>query len=177
MTLQAVREQPIAAERIEGVRAGWIVGRSNPPGGLLVDYPGSHGGPQRAESLVNLEGTALTQAIENRTKVLLAFLDGDATQPVVLGILQPPAETRTAPPASPPDEVVVRLPEGAKENQQEAQIDGRRVVLEGHEQIVLRCGAASIELRRDGKLIIRGAHVITHAEGVNRIRGGSVQIN
>ena len=37
--------------------------------------------------------------------------------------------------------------------------------------------AASITLRRNGRLVVRGAYVETRAEGVNRIKGGSVKIN
>jgi len=59
----------------------------------------------------------------------------------------------------------------------EVQVDGRRVVLQGDDEVVLRCGKASITLRRNGKIVIRGAYLVSRAEGTNRIRGGSVQIN
>jgi len=51
------------------------------------------------------------------------------------------------------------------------------VVLEAEQEVVLRCGDASITLRRDGKVVLRGAYVETRAKGLNRIRGGSVKIN
>lgn len=57
------------------------------------------------------------------------------------------------------------------------EVDGQRVEIEGHDEIVLRCGQASITLRRNGRLIIRGTYVETRSKGVNRIKGGSVQIN
>jgi len=56
-------------------------------------------------------------------------------------------------------------------------VDGKRVVLEGDQEVVLRCGDASITLRRDGKIVLRGAYIETTATGLNRIRGGSVKIN
>ncbi len=59
----------------------------------------------------------------------------------------------------------------------EAHVDGQRVVIEGRDEVVLRCGQASITLRRNGKVVIRGVYVETHAAGVNRIKGGSVQVN
>jgi hypothetical protein len=51
------------------------------------------------------------------------------------------------------------------------------VVLKGHEEIVLQCGRASITLHRDGKIVLRGKDILTVASGVQRIKGGKVQIN
>ncbi len=59
----------------------------------------------------------------------------------------------------------------------EASVDGRRVRLTAQDEIVLECGAASITLRRNGRVIIRGTYVETQSEGTNRIKGGQVQIN
>lgn len=59
----------------------------------------------------------------------------------------------------------------------EALVDGKRVVIEAADEIVLQCGKASITLRRNGRVVIRGTYVETRAEGVNRVKGGSVQIN
>ena len=59
----------------------------------------------------------------------------------------------------------------------EADVDGRRVRLTAQDEIVLQCGSASVTLRRNGRVVIRGAYVETHSEGTNRIKGGQVQIN
>ncbi len=59
----------------------------------------------------------------------------------------------------------------------EVVVDGKRTQIEGSDEIVLRCGKASITLRSNGRLIIRGAYVETRASGTNRIKGGSVLIN
>jgi hypothetical protein len=56
-------------------------------------------------------------------------------------------------------------------------VDGRRVEIEAADEIVLRCGQASIVLRRNGRVVIRGTYVETRSRGVNRIKGGSVEIN
>lgn len=56
-------------------------------------------------------------------------------------------------------------------------LDGKRVRIEGADEIVLECGKASITLRRNGKIIIRGAYVETHSEGTNRIKGAQVKLN
>jgi len=126
--------------------------------GPLVDYTGNPAGqPVRARALVQVG----LEAGANR-EVLLAFADGDLGRPIVVGLLQPEA-------AAPAVEV--------QAGPTEALIDGRRVVLEAKDEIVLRCGEASITLRRNGRVVIRGAYVETAAKGVNRVKGGSVKIN
>jgi hypothetical protein len=57
------------------------------------------------------------------------------------------------------------------------EIDGNTIVVSAQETLTLRCGEASITLSRDGKIVIRGMHVVSHAAGANCIRGGSVQLN
>lgn|GEM_PF-553735 len=56
-------------------------------------------------------------------------------------------------------------------------IDGQRVNITGQEEIILQCGEASITLRKDGKIVIRGKSLLNRASGVNRIMGASVQVN
>jgi uncharacterized protein (DUF2345 family) len=56
-------------------------------------------------------------------------------------------------------------------------VDGESVVIEAREQVVLRCGRASITLTKAGKILIQGEYVSSRSAGVNRIKGGSVQIN
>jgi hypothetical protein len=87
--------------------------------------------------------------------VVLAFEEGDPTKAVILGIVQDPA----SPPA-------VR-----------AQVDGESILVDGRKDVVLKCGKASITLTRAGKVIIRGSYVSSRSSGINRIKGGSVQIN
>jgi hypothetical protein len=43
--------------------------------------------------------------------------------------------------------------------------------------MVLRCGKASITLTRAGKVLIQGSYVLSRSTGVNRVKGGAVQIN
>ena len=55
--------------------------------------------------------------------------------------------------------------------------DGERLELTAEREIVLRCGQASITLTRAGKVLIRGAYIFSRSTGVNKIKGGSVQLN
>ena len=59
----------------------------------------------------------------------------------------------------------------------ETRLRDRRVVVEAGEELTLQCGEASIRITRDGKVVVRGEHVLTRARGTNRIKGGSVAIN
>ncbi len=59
----------------------------------------------------------------------------------------------------------------------EADIDGKRVRIVAKDEIVLECGEASITLRRNGRIVIKGTYVETCSEGTNRIKGGQVRIN
>lgn len=56
-------------------------------------------------------------------------------------------------------------------------VDGSRVVIEGKDEVVLKCGEASITLNKNGKISIRGKYLLNRSSGVNRIMGGSVQVN
>lgn len=43
--------------------------------------------------------------------------------------------------------------------------------------LTLQCGASSVDLRADGKVMIRGEDVLVRAKGTQRIRAGTVAIN
>jgi hypothetical protein len=122
----------------------------------LVAYSGSaSAGPVAARS------TAVLGPSDVGRSVVLAFEGNVPGAPIILGVLQPalPANDSVGP--SPID----------------AEIDGQRITLTAAEEIVLRCGQASITLTRAGKVLIRGAYVLSRSSGVNRLKGGSVQIN
>ena len=156
-----------------------VVGRLVPgstPVSPLVDFAGTVTGPVRARTTLVLDGAAIDRAVVTGQGVVLVFENGDPRLPIVTGLIwsgQPP---------TPFQELLVsaRAPADTRRGGRtpvEARLDGERVVLEGKQEIVLKCGEASITLRRDGKMVLRGAYVETYAKGVNRIKGGSVKIN
>lgn len=154
--------------RILAHRVGWIAGIDT--GALLVDFSGNPRGPLRARTTVALAPEAAMQAVALRQEAVLAFDDGDPALPIVVGLVQPPLPTMI-------DLVLNDLAASAAPAPQVAILDGKRVVLEGEDEVVLRCGEASITLRRNGKIVLRGIYVESHAAGTNRIKGGSVRIN
>lgn len=64
---------------------------------------------------------------------------------------------RIAPPANPglPDEITIKA--------------GKSLTIE--------CGEGSITLRGDGKVLIKGKDLVSRAQRMNRIKGGSVALN
>ncbi|WP_342376819.1 DUF6484 domain-containing protein [Myxococcus stipitatus] len=157
----AAEYQPILTPLV-----GWLVGADS-AGAPLVDFEGNPSGPCVARRTVPLEPEHLQHAAQTRQEVLLTFERGNPRLPIITGLLlsdTPSLDAMLEEPTAQPAPV-------------EAHVDGQRVVIEGTDEIVLKCGQASITLRRNGKLIIKGTYVETHSAGVNRIKGGSVQIN
>lgn len=56
-------------------------------------------------------------------------------------------------------------------------LDMERIVLQGHAEVQLRCGAASVTMRADGKVLVLGTELVSKASATHKIRGASVQIN
>ena len=93
--------------------------------------------------------------------VVLLFERADARLPIIVGLIKRP-DGRSL-----PDHV----------GHAEVEADGERLIVSAKEQLVLRCGKASVTLTKAGKVLIQGTYVSTHSSGANRIKGGSVQIN
>ncbi|HYK91730.1 MAG TPA: DUF6484 domain-containing protein [Acidobacteriota bacterium] len=129
----------------------------------LVVFSGTDSeGPVGALSVVTLDRDAVGRS------VALQFEEGDRRKPVILGVIQSPIDA------------VQHLSEeqpGSAPKRVDVELDGDRLVFTADKEIVLRCGKSSITLTRAGKIIIRGAYLLSRSSGVNRIKGGSVQIN
>lgn len=141
----------------------------------LVDYPENPTGqPLVAISTLGITGVHIGR------NVALLFAKGDPQCPVIMGLIHSPlhdlivsydptvhenfTEDQTAPTQS-------------SLNVDDVTIDGKRIVLEGKEEVVIKCGEASITLTKAGKILIRGNYLLNRSSGVNRIMGGSVQVN
>ena len=57
------------------------------------------------------------------------------------------------------------------------EVDTGDLVLEAKHSLTLRVGSGSITIREDGKILIKGKDLVSHAQRLNRIKGGAVQIN
>jgi hypothetical protein len=146
-----------------GLRLGRIVA-VNAQRRVLVEVDGGSGSIV-ARLAISADTARLRRAIRGRQVAVLAFENGDIGFPIVIGLV--------ATAAGKPVEEPSALPAGVIQ----ADIDGRRVRLKAADEIVLECGKASVTLRRNGKVVIRGTHVETNSEGTNRIKGGQVRVN
>jgi len=132
--------------RIPGVVIGKITGAAR-DGRPRVRW---EDGPKRGKAIpfVWMPGAPSWSALKG-SRVLVGFVDGDPSEPILLGLLDAPPE-----------------PEAPK-----------TLRLAGEEEVVLECGKAKISLRSDGKVQILGGYVVSRSTGVNKLKGGSVQIN
>ena len=135
-----------------------------------------------SNSLVAISTMAINQQQSGR-QVALLFAEGDLLKPVIIGLIHNPLyemlesfEFSTEQSQS-AEKDQLRHDESVVPNNNDVRLDGKRVVLEGKEEVVLKCGDASITLTKAGKILIRGKYLLNRSSGVNRIMGGSVQIN
>lgn len=155
-----------------------LVSGLSPTGKALVDFPQNLSG----QPLPAISTTAVNHQHSGR-QVALMFADGDLSQPLIIGFIHSPLqemiESFELSAASQDDEAGMKpaADKSHKNAGQEVIVDGKKIVIEGQEEIVLRCGEASITLTRAGKILIRGKYLLNRSTGVNRILGGSVQVN
>jgi len=166
-----------------------------PPGEIIIGvFTGlnEHGKPLvnfayniETHPIVAISSVALNQKQTDR-QVALMFEEGNIEKPIIMGVIhnqlddilenfeftsQENADEDNSKlrPENELDELTTRT--------DDAYLDGKRVVLEGKEEIVLKCGESSITLTKAGKILIRGKYLLNRSSGVNRIMGGSVQVN
>lgn len=150
--------------RIDGVRVG-TVAAIDENGAVRVEYPGGRFGPTPARLAGGIRSLGAAGGIAPGLRVLLVFEEGDPRRPVVVDTVHDRVEA--------PGPIEMEAPEPLED----VTVDGRRITFDAREEIVLRCGKSSITLTRAGKILIRGAYLLTRSSGVNRIKGASVQIN
>src|SRR4051794_35463143 len=120
--------QPAAAlEPVLARLVGWWAG----PLVVLLDDPTAQ--PRLAKSVVRLGEAETRMAAERNQQALVIFARNEPETPIVVGLVQSP-DVR--------GEVI---------------IDGERLVLRGRREIELQCGKASVILKEDGTVVVKGA--------------------
>lgn len=133
-----------------------------------------------------------TQALSEQhigRQVALMFVNGNIDQPIVIGVIRNSLDVaiesfeinteNLSLNDAPVDED--QLDDSAKgealDEGEEIIVDGKKVVIQAKEELVLKCGSSSITLTKSGKIMLRGKYLVSRSSGVNRILGGSVQVN
>ena len=159
-------------QKNEGVRVGQIVDIDE-NGNILVDYPGNTRGsiPARFTRSVDIESLKLAK--KNSWQIFLVFENNNPKLPIIIDMLSSLidniSDTDTLKKSS---DFTLDV-----EEPKDVTLEGKRLFFDAKEEIVLKCGKSSITLTKVGKVIIRGAYLLNRSSGVNRIKGGSVQIN
>ena len=147
----------VASSPLPMVLTGVLVGIIDDGRTPLVTFAGQPGSAAlRARTVVDLQGQHIGQS------VVLMLEGGDPDRLIVMGVIR---EAQSWPSMA---QVAGQI---------DLEADGTRMIVTAKEQMVLRCGKASITLTKAGKILIEGTYVSTRSAGVNRIRGGSVQVN
>lgn len=98
--------------------------------------------------------------------VLLQFLSGDVTRPVVAGVILAVESS-----------VMTTLSPSARAAPVTLEINGQTLTLSAQQRITLRCGKSSLVMNADGSIEIRGTELLSRASGQNAVRGASVSLN
>lgn len=147
---------PQTAQQV-GVVIGELIGMTNEGRTPLVLYPGQPGTAALfARTVVDLHGAHIGK------KIVIMCEGGDGSKPIVMGVLR---------------EYNEGWPLTEQPGQVEFDADGQRMIVSAKEQVVLKCGKASITLTKAGKVLIQGTYVLSRSSGVNRVKGGSIQLN
>ena len=134
-------------------------------GTVLVEH--SDRGPRSARHVAGLSAAELIARENVGREVLLLFEEGNRDRPIVVAWMVAPGGASVA--------IDARLPE--PEAEREARVDGKRVVIEARQEILLRCGKGYILIREDGRIVIKGTDLLSRSSGINKIKGGAVRIN
>ena len=149
---------------IEGVKSGKIA-TIEKDGVVFIDFSGNRQGPIPARVTSTMVESISSRSDHTDLAVLIAFEENDATRPVIVDVIH----DRIEKPAS-----AISIDRSELDD---VRIDGETVTFSAKKEIVLRCGNSSITLTHAGKVLIRGSYLLNRSSGVNKIKGGSVQIN
>jgi len=131
--------------------------------GRLLFQPEDSTGPPVpvAIGLELSDGTLLKAARQNRRAIVART--GDRTpRRILVGLVRERVSTRAI---------------AARPGTLEVGLDGETLKLTAEHDIELRCGEASITLRRDGKIVLNGTNVLSASRGPNRIKGATIALN
>ena len=154
------------SETISTVKVGKII-RIDENGKVIVDFAGNTRGPLSARFTDTIGHKLMHLIHASAPEVILIFENNDLELPIIIDTISSLLEE-----IAKSEDINLEV-----DKPKEVTVDGERITFDAKEQIVIKCGKSSITLTRAGKILIRGAYLLNSSSGVNRIKGGSVQIN
>jgi hypothetical protein len=156
--LDALLEKPVLSAPVRqlapsGVALGRVLEIAQ-DGRMLLSIPVIDAEPLWAASLCRLSSEQIGQTCA------VQFINGDASQPLIIGVLLTEASSAAA-------SVTVT----------EDDQPPKQLMLEAKERLVLRCGKSFIIMTADGVIDMQGVYLSSRARATHRIRAGSLQAN
>ncbi|KQP13847.1 DUF6484 domain-containing protein [Pseudorhodoferax sp. Leaf265] len=145
-----------AVAALAAVQTGRLGGFDSDDAPLLTCALWPAGELRRAQTIVELHQHWIG------ARVVFVLEEQDLCRPIVLGVVLEPGSRRSC---------------AATSSGLTITADDQRIHLKAAREIVLECGAASITLTRAGKVLVKGAHLVSTSTGSNRIKGAVVDIN
>jgi len=102
-------------------------------------------------------------------EVLLVFDNGDPAKPIIINLMENRLEELVSFEVKPEPE-----DHDASKN---VVVNGKRITIEADDELELKCGKGCITIGKDGRVVVRGTHLVSRSSGVNKIKGGAVRIN
>jgi hypothetical protein len=143
---------------------------------LIVTPYARTGGPEKRRRRIRSPRVGVLASVSEMGELLVDFRGNRTGAPVLA------RRTTAVTAASPGIRVLLMFEDGDPDKPiivgaMDDQILPESVQITASKDLTLSCGDASITLTHAGKVLIRGAYVLSRSSGVNRIKGGSVQIN
>jgi hypothetical protein len=104
---------------------------------------------------------ALVKAARTARRAFALGTD-DGTPPILVGLLR---------------ERVAARARDAMPGDLEVRLDGETLRFSAESSLELRCGKARLVLRRDGRVTLEGAHIVSSSTGPHRIKGATIALN
>jgi hypothetical protein len=130
--------------------------------GRLLFVPEGESEPIPVTIGIELSDGVLVRAARRKRRALVARTADPTPRWILVGLVR---------------ERVAARARDARPGRLEVEMDGEKVRLEAQHDIELRCGQASITLRYDGRIEVRGTHILSASRGPNRVKGATVALN
>ena len=152
--------------KLDGVVIGMVMDVTKD--GIQVVFPGNP-----SEEAISARATVPLSTRDIGAEVALIFEQGNPGAPIIMGRLLRPGDGMDD-----PDDGTTELDMAPAPMRVSVDDEAEEIVeITGKEQVVIRCGRASITLTKAGKILLRGAYISSRSSGANRIKGGSIHLN